>query len=155
MASALIQEGLYDEALAVVQGAITEQSENNNLYLLQGDVYKNMKLFDLAMESYRHVQNSDSESPTSFIKAGDLYLAAGQSNQALTEYRKAMNTTYIDPDSMLYISDRYAQMGRPNDSRSILAKLKTMNLNMEQIKKLDKRLGTNFAEETASSVAKK
>ena len=155
MATALIQEGLYDEALAVVQGAITEQSDNNNLYLLQGDVYKNMKIFDLAMESYRYVQNSDSESPAAFIRAGDLYLAAGQSNQALTEYRKAMNTTYIDPDSMLYISDRYAQMGRQNDSRSILGRLKTMNLNMEQVRKLDKRLGTNFAEETAASVAKK
>lgn len=155
MAKALIQEGLYDEALAVVQGAISEQSENNNLYLLQGDVYKNMKLFDLAMESYRQVQNADSESPAAFIRAGDLYLAAGQSNQALQEYRRAMSTTYIDPDSMLYISDRYAQMGRPNDSRSILGRLKTMNLNMEQVKKLDKRLGTNFAEETAASVAKK
>ena len=39
MATALIQEGLYDEALAVVQGAITEQSDNNNLYLLQGIMY--------------------------------------------------------------------------------------------------------------------
>ena len=155
MTKALIQEGLYDEALAVVQGAITEQSENNNLYLLQGDIYKNMKIFDLAMESYRQVQNSDPESPASFIKAGDLYLAAGQSNQALTEYRKAMNTTYIDPDSMLYISDRYTQMGRSNDSRSILGRLKTMNLNMEQVRKLDQRLGTNFAEETAANVAKK
>ena len=155
MAKALIQEGLYDEALAVVQSAITEQSENNNLYLLQGDVYKQMRIFDLAMDSYRHVQNADQQSPTSYIKIGDLYLAAGQANQALTEYRKAMNTTFIDPDSMFYISDRYVQMGRQGDSRSILAKLKTMNLNMEQIKKLDKRLGTNFAEETAASAVKK
>ena len=155
MASALIQEGLYEEALAVVQGAISEQSDNNNLYLLQGDVYKQMKIFDLAMESYRRVQNADQQSPASYIKIGDLYLAAGQPNQALAEYRKALNTTFIDPDSMFYISDKYTQMGRYNDSKSILAKLKTMNLNMQQIKMLDKRLGTNFAEEAAASAVKK
>ncbi len=86
---------------------------------------------------------------------GDLYLAASQPNQALTEYKKAMNTTFIDPDSMFYISDRYAQMGRLNDSRSILGKLKTMNLNMEQVRKLDQRLGTNFSEQTSASANKK
>lgn len=155
MAKALLQEGLYNEALAVVQGAISEQSENNNLYLLQGDIYKEMKIFDLAMDSYRQVQNADQQSPYSYIKMGDLYLAASQPNQALTEYKKAMNTTFIDPDSMFYISDRYAQMGRLNDSRSILGKLKTMNLNMEQVRKLDQRLGTNFAEQTSASANKK
>ena len=153
MAKALLQEGLNNEALAVVQGAISEQADNNNLYLLQGDIYKQMKIFDLAMESYRHVQNADQQSPTSYIKIGDLYLAANQPNQALTEYKKAMNTTFLDPDSMFYISDRYAQMGRLNDSRSILGRLKTMNLNMEQVKKLDQRLGTNFADQTTASSA--
>ena len=155
MAKALLQEGLYNEALAVVQGAISEQSENNNLYLLQGDIYKEMKIFDLAMDSYRQVQNADQQSPYSYIKMGDLYLAASQPNQALTEYKKAMNTTFIDPDSMFYISDRYAQMGRLNDSRSILGKLKTTNLNMEQVRKLDQRLGTNFSEQTSASANKK
>ena len=155
MAKALMQEGLNNEALAVVQGAISEQADNNNLYLLQGDIYKQMKIFDLAMESYRHVQNADQQSPASYIRIGDLYLAANQPNQALTEYKKAMNTTFIDPDSMFYISDRYAQMGRLNDSRSILGKLKTMNLNMEQVKKLDQRLGTNFADQASTSTAKK
>ena len=154
MAKALMKEGLNNEALAVVQGAISEQADNNNLYLLQGDIYKQMNIFDLAMESYRHVQNADQQSPASYIKIGDLYLAANQSNQALTEYKKAMNTPFLDPDSMFYISDRYAQMGRLNDSRSILGKLKTMNLNMEQVKKLDQRLGTNFAEQ-ASTTEKK
>ena len=156
MAKALMQEGLNNEALAVVQGAISEQTEdNNNLYLLQGDIYKQMKIFDLAMESYRRVQNADQQSPASYIKIGDLYLAANQPNQALTEYRKAMNTTFIDPDSMFYISDRYAQMGRLNDSRSILGRLKTMNLNMEQVKKLDQRLGTNYADQASTSADKK
>lgn len=155
MAKALMQEGLNNEALAVVQGAISEQADNNNLYLLQGDIYKQMKIFDLAMESYRHVQNADQQSPASYIKIGDLYLAANQQNQALTEYKKAMNTPFLDPDSMFYISDRYAQMGRLNDSRSILGRLKTMNLNMEQVKKLDQRLGTNFADQASTSAAKK
>ena len=58
MTKALLQEGLNNEALAVVQGAISEQADNNNLYLLQGDVYKQMKMFDLSMESYRYVQNA-------------------------------------------------------------------------------------------------
>ena len=155
MTNALLQEGLNDEALAVVQGAISEQADNINLYLLQGDVYKQMKIFDLAMESYRYVQNSDQQSPASYIRIGDLYLAAGQPNQALTEYKKAMNTSFIDPDSMFYISDRFTQMGRSNDAKAILAKLKTMNLNMQQVKKLDQRLGTNFEEEAAAAMAAK
>lgn len=155
MATALIQEGLYEEALAVIQGAISEQSDNNNLYLLQGDVYKKMKIFDLAMESYKQVQNADQQSPTSFIKIGDLYLEAGQPTQAFTEYKKALNTQFIDPDSMFYISDRFAQMGRSNDSKSLLGKLKTMNLNMSQVKKLDQRLGTNYAEQANVSTTKK
>lgn len=155
MATALIQEGLYEEALAVIQGAITEQSDNNNLYLLQGDVYKKMKLFDLALDSYKQVQNNDQQSPASFIKIGDLYLEASQPTQALTEYRKALDTPFIDPDSMFYISDRFAQMGRQNDSKSLLGKLKTMNLNMQQIRKLDQRLGTNYAGQASVSSEKK
>lgn len=151
MTQALLQEGLSNEALAVVQGAISEQADNNNLYLLQGDVYKQMKMFDLSMESYRYVQNADQQSPTSYIRIGDLYLAAGQQSQAITEYRKALATPFIDPDSMFYISDRYIQMGRQSEARTLLGKLRTMNLNMQQVKKLDQYLGTNVAEQTQAN----
>ncbi len=151
MTKALLQEGLNNEALAVVQGAISEQADNNNLYLLQGDVYKQMKMFDLSMESYRYVQNADQQSPTSYVRIGDLYLAAGQHSQALTEYRKALATPFIDPDSMFYIADRYIQMGRQSEARTLLGKLRTMNLNMQQVKKLDQYLGTNVAEEAQTS----
>lgn len=153
MVTALLNEGLINEALAVVQGAISEQAENNNLYLLQGDVYKQMKMFDLSMDSYRYVQNADQQSPTSYIRIADLYLASGQPTQALQEYRKALATPFIDPDSMFYISDRYAQMGRQSEARTLLGKLRTMNLNIEQVKMLDQRLGTNVAEETTASSA--
>ena len=151
MTKALLQEGLNNEALAVVQGAISEQADNNNLYLLQGDVYKQMKMFDLSMESYRYVQNADQQSPTSYVRIGDLYLAAGQHSQALTEYRKALATPFIDPDSMFYVADRYIQMGRQSEARTLLGKLRTMNLNMQQVKKLDQYLGTNVAEEAQTS----
>lgn len=154
MTKALLQEGLNNEALAVVQGAISEQADNNNLYLLQGDVYKQMKMFDLSMESYRYVQNADQQSPTSYIRIGDLYMAAGQQSQALTEYRKALATPFIDPDSMFYIADRYIQMGRQSEAKTLLGKLRTMNLNMQQVKKLDQYLGTNVAEEAQTSAKK-
>lgn len=152
MSTALLQEGLNNEALAIIQGAISETTDNDNLYLLQGDAYKQMGMFDLALESYKHVQDSDDQqNPTSFIRIGDLYVAASQSSQAISEYRKALNTPFIDPDSMFYISDRMSQLGHQSDARAILNKLRTMNLNMEQIKKLDQRLGTNIAETTANN----
>lgn len=152
MATALIQENLNEEALAVVQSAISEQGGNNNLYLLQGDIYKQMRMFDLAMESYRYVQNADQQNPASYIKIGDLYLSAGQPLKALPEYRKALATPFITPDNMFYVADRYEQMGRISDAKSVLGRLRTMNLNMAHVKELDRRLGTNVAEETEAAI---
>lgn len=154
MTKALLSENLNEEALAIVQGAISQQPESDALYLLQGDAYKQIGMFDLAMESYRHVQNNDQQSPASYLRIGDLYIAAGQGSQAVTEYRKALSTPFIDPDSMFYISDRMAQLGRYGDSKSILNKLKTMNLNMEQTRKLDQRMGSSVAEQNSASAAK-
>ncbi len=154
MTKALLSENLNEEALAIVQGAISQQPDSDALYLLQGDAYKQIGMFDLAMESYRHVQNNDQQSPASYLRIGDLYIAAGQGTQAVTEYRKALSTPFIDPDSMFYISDRMAQLGRYGDSKSILNKLKTMNLNMEQTRKLDQRMGSSVAEQNSASAAK-
>ena len=46
---------------------------------------------------------------------------------------------------MFTISDRLAQAGREVDARTVLSRIKGMNLNNEQLKKLDLRLGTNLS----------
>lgn len=145
LAAALIEEGLNSEALAVVQSGIAQQSDIAVLYLLQGDVFKTMGQYQQALESYQTGLNKEPQSPAPFIRIGDLYLASGQTTAAIEEYKKALKVNFIDPDSMFTISDRLAQAGREVDARTVLSRIKGMNLNNEQLKKLDLRLGTNLS----------
>ncbi|HNX77190.1 MAG TPA: tetratricopeptide repeat protein [Candidatus Rifleibacterium sp.] len=145
LAQALMAEGLHAEALAVVQNGLSQQSELTILHLLQGDVLKQMGQHEPALESYKNALSRDPQSPAPFIRIGDLYLASGQVTAAFDEYQKAMKSSFIDPDSMLIISDRLRQMGREADAKMVLGKIKGMNLNQEQLQKLDQRLGTSLA----------
>ncbi len=145
LAQALLEEGLNSEALAVVQNGLAQQDELPVLHLLQGDVYKQMGQHQQALESYKTALGRDTQSPAPFIRIGDLYLASGQASAAADEYQKALKAGFIDPDSMFIISDRLKQIGREADARVVLGRIKGMNLNSEQLKKLDERLGTNLA----------
>ncbi len=145
LVQSLLAEGLNSEALAVVQNALTQQSEMTVLHLLQGDVFKQMGQYEQALESYRNALSRDAQSPIPFIRIGDLYLASGQTTAAIEEYQKALKTSFIEPDNMFIISDRFRQVGREADAKTVLGRIKGMNLNQEQLQKLDQRLGTNLA----------
>ena len=145
LAQALLAEGLHAEALAVVQNGLTQQSELPILHLLQGDVLKQMGQHEPALESYKNALSRDPQSPAPYIRIGDLYLASGQVTAAYDEYQKALKSSFIDPDNMFIISDRLRQMGRESDAKLVLGKIKGMNLNQEQLQKLDQRMGTSLA----------
>lgn len=145
LATALLEEDLTSEALAVVQNGLAQQTDMPVLYLLQGDVLKKMGQHQQALEAYKTALNHDAQSPAPFIRIGDLFLASGQGSAAAEEYQKALKASFIDPDSMFVISDRYRQMGREADAKTVLSRIKGMNLNNEQLKKLDERLGTSLA----------
>lgn len=141
LAQALLSEGLTAEALAVVQTGLAQQNELTVLHLLQGDVYKQMGQAEQALQSYNTALSREPQSPAPFIRIGDLYLSSGQASNAIEEYQKALKTSFIDPDSMFIIADRLHQAGRDADARLVLGRLKGMNLNQEQLQKLDERLG--------------
>lgn len=145
LAQAMIDEGLYPEASAVVQTGLLQQNELAALHLLQGDIYKQMNQFEQALESYKTALTRDPQSPAPFIKTGDLYIAAGQLTSAADQYQQALKAGFIDPDSMFIIADRLRQIGKDADAQRVLGKLKGMNLNQAQVIKLDQRLGTNVA----------
>jgi len=145
LAQAMINEGLFAEASAVVQTGLAQQVEMTSLHLIQGDIYKNMRQFEQAMDSYKTALNRDPQSPVPFIRIGDLFLASGQLTSAADEYQKALKAGFIDPDNMFVIADRFKQMGRDADSNRVLGRLKGINLNQAQLRKLDQRLGTNLA----------
>lgn len=145
LAQAMIDEGLFAEASAVVQTGLAQQVEMTSLHLIQGDIFKSMRQFDQAMDSYKTALNRDPQSPLPYIKMGDLFMASGQLTSAAEEYNKALKAGFIDPDSMFVIADRFRQMGRETDANRVLGRLKGMNLNQAQLLKLDQRLGTNLA----------
>lgn len=145
LSKAMIAEGLFSEALAVVNTGLAQQSDLTVLHLLQGDVYKNQGQYDAALQSYKTALNRDVQSPTPYIRMGDLFIASGQQTSAADEYHKALKAGFIDPDSMFEIADRFRQIGRDIDAQRVLGQLKGMNLNQAQLLKLDQRLGTNLA----------
>lgn len=148
LAKAMITEGLYTEAMAVVNTGIEQQGDLGSLYLLQGDVYKSQGQFESALESYKTALNHEPQSPTPNIRMGDLFIASGQLTSAADEYHNALKTGFIDPDSMFEIADRFHQIGRTIDGKRVLGRLKGMNLNQAQLLKLDQRLGNNLAIQT-------
>ncbi len=145
LAQAMIDEGLFAEASAVVQTGLAQQAEMTSLHLVQGDIYKSMRQFEQAMDSYKTALNRDPQSPVPFIKIGDLFMASGQLTSAADEYQKALKAGFIDPDNMFVIADRFRQMGREADAQRVLGRIKGMNLNQAQLLKLDQRLGTSLA----------
>jgi tetratricopeptide (TPR) repeat protein len=152
LAGAMLDEGLSAEALAVVNTGIAQQNDNNSLYLLQGDVYKSQGQYETALDAYKTALTREPQSPQPYIRMGDLFITAGQLTSAADEYHKALKAGFIDPDSMFVIADRFRQIGREIDSKRVLGQLKGMNLNQDQLKKLDERLGTNLASQPEENI---
>ncbi|MBU1106527.1 MAG: tetratricopeptide repeat protein [Candidatus Riflebacteria bacterium] len=148
LSKAMIDEGLFAEAMAVVNTGLAQQSDLNVLYLLQGDVYKHQQQYEAALESYKIALSRDAQNPAPFIRMGDLFVASGQLTSAADEYHKALKTSFIDPDSMFEIVDRFRKIGRDIDAQRVLGRLKGINLNQAQVIKLDQRLGTDLASQT-------
>lgn len=140
LARALLDEKLNQEALAVVQSGISEQSESADMLLLQGEVYKELSQFETALESFKKALALEPQNPTPYVKTGDLLVAAGQFSNAIGEYRKALKAGFIDPDTMFVIVDRFQQLGREADATRVLGRLKGMNLNQGQMAKLEAHL---------------
>ncbi|PKL50175.1 MAG: hypothetical protein CVV42_04085 [Candidatus Riflebacteria bacterium HGW-Riflebacteria-2] len=148
LAKAMISEGLYGEALAVVNTGIAQQGNMTSLYLLQGDVYKSQGQYEAALKAYQTSLSRESQNPEPYIRMGDLFIASGQLTSAAEEYHKALKAGFIEPDSMFEISDRFRQIGREADAQRVLGRIKGMNLNQAQLQKLDQRLGTNLASQS-------
>lgn len=142
--SAFLNESLTQEAQAIVQAGIEEQSQSAEMLLLQGEVYKELGQYESALESYRKALELEPQSPDPYVKTGDLLIAAGQFTNAAAEYDKALKTGFIDPDTMFIIVDRYKQLGREAEAQRVLGRLKGMNLNQSQIVKLETHLGSQI-----------
>ena len=145
LAKSMLEEGLAAEALAVVNTGIAQQGDLNSLYLLQGDVYKSQGQYEAALAAYQTSLSREPQNPAPYIRMGDLFIASGQLTSAADEYHKALKAGFIDPDSMFEIADRFRQIGREIDAQRVLGRIKGMNLNQAQLKKLDLRLGTTLA----------
>ncbi len=151
IATAFIEENLTAEAMVIVQSTLSQQPNNNLMNILQGDIYLKMGRLDKAMESYKVAQNNEPQSPKPHIKIGDMLAVSGETKAAASEYTKALSTSFIDPDSMFDIADRFMKIEYNNSARTVLNRLKTMNLNSLQLKKLEDRLGESLSVDTASN----
>ncbi|GAB4277394.1 MAG: PEP-CTERM system TPR-repeat protein PrsT [Candidatus Rifleibacteriota bacterium] len=141
LVKALLKENLDQEALAVVQAGLAEQSDSVELLLLQGEVYKELGLYETALKSYQKAVELEPQNPDPYVGKGDLLVAAGQFTNAIEEYRKALKAGFIGPDTMFEIVDRFKQLGREADAQRVLGRLKGMNLNQKQMAKLEAHLG--------------
>ncbi|MEW6708976.1 MAG: tetratricopeptide repeat protein [Candidatus Riflebacteria bacterium] len=134
---AFINEKLIQEAQAIMQSGVAEENPTADMLLLQGEVYKELGQYESALESYRKALELEPQNPTPFVKTGDLLVAAGQFTNAITEYEKALKAQFIDPDTMFIIVDRFKQLGREADAQKVIGRLRGMNLNQNQISKLE------------------
>jgi len=148
LAGAMIDEGLFNEAMAVINTGIAQQGDLNTLHLLQGDVYKSQGQYEAALNAYKTALSREAHNPAPYIRMGDLFVASGQLTSAADEYHKALKAGFIDADSMFEIVDRFRKIGRDIDAQRVLGQLKGMNLNQAQLKKLDLRLGTNLSSQS-------
>jgi predicted Zn-dependent protease len=133
--------------MAIVQSTLAQQPENNLMNLLQGDIYKQMGRYDKAAEAYRLAQSREPQTPLPYIRMGDLFAQAKETKNAAAEYTRALNTSFIDPDNMFEIADRYVNIGYNNSASGVWNRLKTMNLNNLQLKKLEVKLGETLSVE--------
>lgn len=144
LTKAFLQEGLTQEAAAIVQDAINNQPDNTTFYLLMGDVMLKSGKPDKAADAYRTALDKEPQSPLPYIRMGDLYAQTGDVKSAAAEYDKALTANFIDADRLFDVADRYDAIGYKAKANSIWNRLKTMNLTSAQVKKLGDRLGTDF-----------
>lgn len=141
---AFLHEKLLQEAQAMIQSGIDEQSQSAEMLLLQGEIQKELGQYESALDSYRKALELEPQSPMPYLKTGDLLIAAGQFTNAAGEYDKALKAGFIDPDTMFIIVDRYKQLGREAEAQRVLGRLKGMNLNQSQLAKLEAHLGSQI-----------
>ncbi len=141
---AFLHEKLLQEAQAMIQSGIDEQSQSAEMLLLNGEIQKELGQYESALDSYRKALELEPQSPMPYLKTGDLLIAAGQFTNAAGEYDKALKAGFIDPDTMFIIVDRYKQLGREAEAQRVLGRLKGMNLNQSQLAKLEAHLGSQI-----------
>jgi tetratricopeptide (TPR) repeat protein len=151
LARSFVEAGLTQEALAVVQTGRAEMPESSELFLLEGEIFKSLNQFEQSLVSFKKAQEKDPQNPEPLVRIGDLYKLAGQPSQAIIEYQKALKAGFIDADTMFEIVERFNELGREADARRVLGRLKGMNLNQNQIAKLEQHLGTTIQIESGEN----
>ncbi|HEY9069392.1 MAG TPA: tetratricopeptide repeat protein, partial [Candidatus Ozemobacteraceae bacterium] len=140
--TALLANGLPEEALSIINAGVTENPDSPELIVLQGDVLTALRQDAQAETVYQRALALDAQNPTPMIRLGNLYAGRRQTDAAIAQYQAALKSPLIDPDAMFTIADQFTRLGRRTEATEVLSRLKGMNLSEAQLAKLHERTGT-------------
>ncbi|HOY66528.1 MAG TPA: tetratricopeptide repeat protein [Candidatus Ozemobacteraceae bacterium] len=140
--TALLSNGLPEEALAIINAGVAENPDSPDLVVLQGDVLTALRQDAQAETVYRRALTLDAQNPAPMIRLGNLYAGRQQTDAAIAQYQAALKSPLIDPDGMFSIADQFVRLGRRTEATEVLNRLKGMNLSEAQLAKLHERTGT-------------
>ena len=120
LASAMVKQGKYDEAIAQLETAVQQSCQDarlfvdlGELYLIKGDATKAAWNAEKALEANR--QNSEA-----WVLRGRCHEAQRDVPSALADYHRASGLDDANPEVQLYIAKAYRQMGRPLEALTAL-----------------------------------
>lgn len=132
-ASELLETGMYEAALDILQRGIKEYPEYGIGYQVLGDLYLKQQKTISATFAYLEALKREPDNPLTLMKLGDLYRREGHSEEALRYYRDALS---LEPGAEPLI-ERLTALGaeiipKDGDASSVLATETAANLFLEQ-----------------------
>ncbi len=120
LASAMVKQGKFDEAIAQLETAVQQSCQDSRLfvdlgelYLIKGDATKAAWNAEKALEANR--QNSEA-----WVLRGRCHEAQRDIPAALADYHRASGLDDAGPEVQLYIAKAYRQMERPLEALTAL-----------------------------------
>jgi tetratricopeptide (TPR) repeat protein len=142
LVNGLLRQGMAEEALPLIRLGTSENPDQPELLLLEGDTLTRLGQFDRAEAIIRQVLESDPQNPASLLKLGDLYAAKGQAENAVGQYQQVLKARFVDAETLFDLHDRFRALNRPEGAKQVLDRIKGTNLSEAQLARLQERLGT-------------
>jgi tetratricopeptide (TPR) repeat protein len=103
--------GKIDHAIAVIQKAISQSSQNVDYFLYLGSFYEELERYDEALSTLQKGLMVDDQNARLHFKLGVIYDKMGQKNASIDTMKMVIKLSPDDAEALNYLGYTYADLG--------------------------------------------
>lgn len=117
----------YDKAANFIAQAIKDNPENQDVYIMCGDIYEQIEKYQDALNMYLKADDIDRNKPEVLRKIGREYSLLGNKEQAFEYLNKAVKKSNEDAKSLLELAYAYLRIDSVNKAELLITRAKEMD----------------------------